>query len=535
MKLGFRGKIFLGFFALLLIQGIVMFFWISQVMKESLLQEIKSHGHSIGISLSARMVEPMLAMDFLRMKVLMDQTVQLDDDIFYTFVLDAQERPLIHTFKNGFPVELKDVNSVSDKQKGSMQLLDTGDHLIYDYAVPVFVNNNRLGTLRLGLLQTRAQNAANKITVSAIVTIILTIIMAGIVGTFLLNPVTKSIKKFHASTEKALRGDLDVRTAPSLKRNCWDIMQCNQKECPAYENFHHRCWYMAGTLCPSCVHGEYAKTIDSCRQCQVYKKCSGDEIQSLAESFDAMTLSLKDNIYDLKSAESIVNEQKALLQTILDAVPDFINIADMDNNIISVNKAFCDVYGYKEEEILGKNTNILRSSLTPKEVTREILPQTMKGGWSGELYNKRKDGSNFPIYLSTSVIKDDKGKPIALVGVSRDITERKRADEKIKEYSETLEQMVEERTKELNLALNDAEQARDKIDAILKSIADGLIVTDLDNRIVLMNHVVEDLLNIRLGEVLNKPLSSVIKEDTLRERFELAISKLESGYQFDFE
>jgi len=273
MKLDFRGKIYLGFFALLLIQGLVMFFWVSQVMRESLLHEIKSHGHSIGINLSARMVEPMLAMDFLRMKVLMDQTVQLDDDIFYTFILDAQERPLIHTFKNGFPIELKEVNSVSDDQKGSMQLLDTGDHLIYDYAVPVFVDNNRLGTLRLGLFQTRAEKAANKITVSAIVTILLTILMAGVVGTLLLNPVTKSIKKFHESTKKALRGDLDVRTAPSLKKNCWDIMQCNQKDCPAYENFHHRCWYMAGTLCPSCVQGEYAQTIDSCQQCQVYKKC----------------------------------------------------------------------------------------------------------------------------------------------------------------------------------------------------------------------------------------------------------------------
>ncbi len=359
MKLGFRRKIYLGFFALLLIQGIVMFFWVSQVMRESLLQEIKSHGHSTGISLSARMVEPMLAMDFLRMKVLMDQTVQLDDDIFYAFVLDTKERPLIHTFKNGFPVELKDVNSVSDKQKGSMQLLDTGDHLIYDYAVPVFIDNNRLGTLRLGLFQTRAQKTANKITVSAIVTIILTIIMAGVVGTFLLNPVTKSIKRLHEFSERALRGDLDVRTAPSLKKNCWDIMQCNQKECPAYENFHHRCWYMAGTLCPSCVQGEYAKTIDSCQQCQVYKKCSGDEIQSLAESFDAMTLSLKDNIYDLKSAESIVNEQKALLQTILDAVPDFISLQDHEGRFISVNKAFCEMLDKDTEQVLGKTNDDL--------------------------------------------------------------------------------------------------------------------------------------------------------------------------------
>ena len=359
MKLGFRKKIFLGVFALLLIQGAVMFFWVSQVMRESLLEEIKSHGHSIGISLSARMVEPMLAMDFLRMKVLMDQTVQLDHDIFYSFVLDVEGRPLIHTFKNGFPIELKKVNTVSDNQKGSMLLLDTGEHLIYDYAVPVFVNKNRLGTIRLGLLQTRAQKAVNKIIISAIVTIILTILMAGVVGSLLLNPVTNSIKKLHDSSEKALRGDLDVRTAPSLKQNCWDIMQCNLKECPAYENFHHRCWYMAGTLCPSCVHGEYAKKIDSCHQCWVYKQCSGDEIQSLAESFDAMTLSLKDNFYDLKSAETILNEQKTLLQTILDAIPDFISLQDHGGRFISINKAFCEMLDKDKKQILGKTNDDL--------------------------------------------------------------------------------------------------------------------------------------------------------------------------------
>jgi PAS domain S-box-containing protein len=50
----------------------------------------------------------------------------------------------------------------------------------------------------------------------------------------------------------------------------------------------------------------------------------------------------------------------------------------------------------------------------------------------GELYNQRKDGSIFPIDLSTSVIRDEKGKIIALVGVSRDITERKQAEEEIK-------------------------------------------------------------------------------------------------------
>ena len=77
------------------------------------------------------------------------------------------------------------------------------------------------------------------------------------------------------------------------KKNCWEIMGCGKTKCPAFGNTRHRCWYMAGTLCPTCVEGEYAKRIESCHNCHVYRRCSGDEIQSLAESFDSMTLTLK--------------------------------------------------------------------------------------------------------------------------------------------------------------------------------------------------------------------------------------------------
>ncbi|WP_457552918.1 two-component system sensor histidine kinase NtrB [Desulfobacula sp.] len=210
MKLGFRGKIYVAVFSLLLIQGIVIFFWVSQVIKDSMLDEIKNQGILIGISLSARMTDPILAMDFLRMKVLVDETVELDDDIFYTFVLDEKGTPLIHTFKDGFPIALKTANHVSDHQKRSIQLLDMGDQLIYDYAVPILINGDRLGTLRLGLSQTRAEKVVNKIMASTGITIILSILLAWIVGTMLLKPVTKNIKKRHDSSEQTLRGNLDV-------------------------------------------------------------------------------------------------------------------------------------------------------------------------------------------------------------------------------------------------------------------------------------------------------------------------------------
>jgi len=354
MRPGFRGKIYLGFFSLLLLQGLVIFVWVSHVMKTSILNEIKNRGISIGTSLSVGLVEPMLAMDLLRMKVLVDETVRLDHDIFYTFVLDHENTPLIHTFKNGFPIDLRKANQVTDRGEAALQLLDTGDNLIYDYAVPIRVNGERLGTLRLGLLHTRADNVVNQILVTTITIIVLAICIAGFVGTLLMNPVTRSIKKLQASSEQALKGNLGVHTAPMLAKNCWDIMNCRKQECPAYKNYRHRCWYLAGTLCPTCVEGEYAKKIESCHHCQVHKQCSGDEIQSLAESFDAMTLSLKGNLLDLKTAEQVLNEQKALLQTILDAIPDFISLQDYNGRYVSVNRAFCEMLKRPRREILGR-------------------------------------------------------------------------------------------------------------------------------------------------------------------------------------
>ncbi|WP_321418120.1 ATP-binding protein [uncultured Desulfobacter sp.] len=376
MKLGFKGKMLVGFFVLLMVQGMVIFFWFSQAMKASVLDEIKNQGISTGTSLAVGLVEPLLAMDYLRMKLLVDETTRLSNDIFYTFVLDPEGRILTHTFKNGFPVALKTVNPFFRTNGFSLKLLDTGHQKIYDYAVPITVNQDLLGILRLGLSHTRAEEVVDQVLISTIIIMVLAIFLAGLVGTLLANPVIRSIKKLHDSSEQALRGNLNIHTAPTLAKNCWDIMNCDRTECPAYKNYHHRCWYLAGTLCPTCVGGEYAKKIESCKNCRVYRQCSGDEIQSLAESFDAMTLSLKGNLSDLKKAEKILNDQKARLQTILDAIPDFISLQNAQGRYVSVNKAFCDMLGRSQNQIVGRfNKDLFPSAIAKRydEEDRSVL------------------------------------------------------------------------------------------------------------------------------------------------------------------
>lgn len=116
-----------------------------------------------------------------------------------------------------------------------------------------------------------------------------------------------------------------------------------------------------------------------------------------------------------------------------------------------------------------------------------------------------------------------------------EITVRKQAEEEIKKLNEELEQKIEVRTKELNIALKETEKAKDKIDGIVKSVADGLIVTDLRHRVILMNHSAEDLLGVRLSNVIGRSIDFAIEEKTLREKIRYTLNKKTTEYKFDFE
>jgi PAS domain S-box-containing protein len=121
-------------------------------------------------------------------------------------------------------------------------------------------------------------------------------------------------------------------------------------------------------------------------------------------------------------------EQILILANALKSVNECVSITDMNDNVVFLNDAFLRTYGFSVEDLKDQPIACIRSPKNPPEVVGKILPDTIMGGWSGEILNCRKDGSEFPISLSTSIVKDDSGKPIALIGVANDITDRKRSE-----------------------------------------------------------------------------------------------------------
>src|ERR1041385_4372916 len=125
-----------------------------------------------------------------------------------------------------------------------------------------------------------------------------------------------------------------------------------------------------------------------------------------------------------------------MLAHALRSVSECVVVTDMSDTILFVNDAFLRTYGYTEEELIGGNIDVVRSPNNPREVTDRILPSTLAGRWSGEVLNRRRNGEEFPVALSTSVVRDEHHRPIALVGVAVDITDRKRTERELVHRSE---------------------------------------------------------------------------------------------------
>jgi two-component system CheB/CheR fusion protein len=107
-------------------------------------------------------------------------------------------------------------------------------------------------------------------------------------------------------------------------------------------------------------------------------------------------------------------------------------ITDENNRIISTNKAFEHITGYKEADVLGKNPSVLSSGkqnhIFYKEMWRTLSSNNQ---WEGEIYNRRKNGEIYPQHLSISCVLDDRENLTYYIAIFNDITHKKQIEQEI--------------------------------------------------------------------------------------------------------
>jgi PAS domain S-box-containing protein len=186
-----------------------------------------------------------------------------------------------------------------------------------------------------------------------------------------------------------------------------------------------------------------------------------------------------------KRAEHEIEERRRYLEGILAAVPDAIVTLNAEHQVVEWNPGAEKLFRYSAQETVGRDLDDLITNPETREEASGFTQMALARKLVGpvETMRYRKDGSPVNVILAGApiVIGDEL---IGLVAVYTDITERKRAEEALKEYSERLEEMVKERTSELV-----AQYAR--LDAILRSTADGIVVTDGEGNIIQTNPVAQ--------------------------------------------
>ncbi|HWA07116.1 MAG TPA: PAS domain S-box protein [Ignavibacteria bacterium] len=154
-------------------------------------------------------------------------------------------------------------------------------------------------------------------------------------------------------------------------------------------------------------------------------KIAYDELEQKVNERTIELANTLNRLLDEMAIKEKVQNRLKLYGHALRGIKECVFISNLQNRTIFVNPAFESVYGYMESELLDKNIPVLYTESISDGKRREILSEALKNGWKGELVNRKSDGSEFFVYLSASVIRDEEGKVDAIVGIVQDITAEK--------------------------------------------------------------------------------------------------------------
>jgi two-component system cell cycle sensor histidine kinase/response regulator CckA len=203
------------------------------------------------------------------------------------------------------------------------------------------------------------------------------------------------------------------------------------------------------------------------------------------------------DITDLKQMEEALRTGEERYRTLFEQANDAIHLATIDDRIIDINHRACEMMGYSREELLSMRVSDLQAPEVRRkqgEVVRSELARY--GNSSFEGINIHRDGTRIPVEINVSQIKGLEGD--LFISVVRDITERKRAEE----------------------ALRESER---KIRGIIEQSIDGIMLANEEGLIIEWNRGQEQLTGQTRSEVMGRPLWDVMFEVVIPERKNLEI------------
>jgi PAS domain S-box-containing protein len=205
--------------------------------------------------------------------------------------------------------------------------------------------------------------------------------------------------------------------------------------------------------------------------------------------------------YNHITTQSKLKEAEQFSRSIIDSSLDMIIAIDSNGIITNFNKSAEKTLGYKAKELIGRHVNMVYDSNYDFLNVRNALKE--KGEFYGEVINKNKKGITFTTLLSASLIKNSDGKVVGSMGISRDITRIKQAEQDIK---------VSER----------------KYRELLENISEYIISIDLEGNFLYVNNSFKRAMGYSDQDFKNKKLKDMLSPDRAKQS-EITIKSIVEG------
>jgi PAS domain S-box-containing protein len=243
------------------------------------------------------------------------------------------------------------------------------------------------------------------------------------------------------------------------------------------------------------------------------------------------SIAFAQDITERKRMEEALQESEERLTNIVENSSDQIFMLDRDYRFLVVNKSAAGLFGMSPQEMVGRSIS-------------EIFPETIAAQFAKNIKNVFDTGKRLftdekmvakgrELYTSTSLnpVKNDRGRVIVVTGIVRDITERKNMEEKLRQYSEHLEELVQKRTEELF-------ESEKRYSVLVEEASD--VVAILENgKVVFTNKKGPEITGYSKDELIGLPFGKLVSEEyrqLTKERYERRMrgENIPATYEIEF-
>src|SRR3989304_902307 len=199
---------------IIILLGVITTFLVQVSLSKTLSEEMSARGNTISKNLVASSVDSLLLEDYVNLDRRIDKVKNIENDVVYIYIVDENNRVLVHTFETGFPIDLLNIN----KDNLDSHLINSGKGYIIDFRSPIL--DGRAGYVHVGLdessMQGKISSVLNQIIGLTLIVGAIGVILAYCAGNYLIGPIHSLVK----GTEEYGKGNFGYQ----IKTNTHDAI-----------------------------------------------------------------------------------------------------------------------------------------------------------------------------------------------------------------------------------------------------------------------------------------------------------------------